>query len=93
MLLRKRIPVVSSRIAILAGAAGVLIAVAIGTPDARAFPTYSGWFLGECLDCHGDFRASIYHPPSRDRYTETTGAWSVSIATPAIWALINPSSA
>jgi hypothetical protein len=66
MLLRTRTPVVSSRIAILVVTVGALIALAIGTPDARAFPTYSGWPQGECLDCHGDFRANNYQPPSRD---------------------------
>jgi hypothetical protein len=43
------------------------MALAIGTPDARAFPTYSGWWLGECSTCHGDFRAPTYLPPSRDQ--------------------------
>ena len=64
---RKRTPVVSCRVAILVGAVGAVIALAIGAPDARAFPTYSGWWLGECRTCHGDFRASTYYPPSRDQ--------------------------
>jgi hypothetical protein len=60
---------------ILIVTAGAVLALAIGTPDARAFPTYSGWPQGECLDCHGDFRASIYHPPSRDQeWTDQFGA-------------------
>ena len=64
---RKRAPLISCRVAILVGALGAVIALAIGAPDARAFPTYSGWWLGECSTCHGDFRASTYYPPSRDQ--------------------------
>jgi hypothetical protein len=67
MRFRKRSPVLSCRIATLAGAAGIVIALSIAASDARAFPTYSGWWLGECTQCHGDFRASTYLPPSRDQ--------------------------
>ena len=74
MSLRKPMPIVSFRFAVLGVTAGALIAFTIGTSDARAFPTYSGWPQGECRDCHGDFRASIYHPPSRDE--EWTDAFS-----------------
>jgi len=75
MLLRGRILAISSRIAIPVVTAGAVIALAIGAPDATAFPTYSGWSRGQCLDCHGDFRASTYQPPSRDReWTDQFGA-------------------
>jgi hypothetical protein len=75
MLSRKRPSVVSFRVVVLAGAAGAAIALAIGTPDARAFPTYSGWYGGECRTCHGDFTASIYQPPSGDQeWTDLFGA-------------------
>ena len=75
MPLRERPSVVSSRIALLVSAAGAVIALAIGAHEARAFPTYSGWWLGECRTCHGDFRASTYRPPSRDQeWTDRFGA-------------------
>jgi hypothetical protein len=67
MLFGKRPSVVSFRIALLVSAAGALIALVIGAPEARAFPTYSGWWLGECRTCHGDFGADNYQPPSRDQ--------------------------
>ena len=66
MLFRKRPSVVSFRIALIVGAGAVAV-LAIGTPEARAFPTYSGWWLGECRTCHGDFLAANYQPPSRDQ--------------------------
>jgi hypothetical protein len=67
VLFRKRSSFVSFRIALLVSAAGAVIALAIGTPEARAFPTYSGWWGGECRTCHGDFEAPVYLPPSRDQ--------------------------
>lgn len=87
MLLREPVPVESSRIAVLVVTAAAVMALALGAPDARAFPTYSGWWGGECLDCHGDFRASTYYPPSRDQeWTNRSGAGALH---GNHWAMVN----
>jgi hypothetical protein len=66
MALRNQRLVVSSFRAILVAVAGALLAASIGATQARAYPTYTGYFAGSCADCHGDFRAPFYAPPSRD---------------------------
>jgi hypothetical protein len=72
---RRRPPVIGFPMAILVSAAGALILQAIASPTARAFPTYSGWPRGSCAECHGNFRAPIYRPPSRTReWTDQFGA-------------------